>query len=62
MGLPTASIGVTVQRGTDKKNKKRKGAVEDQDKKITNYDLLRKLGFDKDLIEQNRRMGQKERL
>jgi len=29
--------------------------------KITNYDLLLKLGFDRDFIDENKRIGLKER-
>lgn len=31
-----------------------------ENEKITNYDLLKKLGFDKHFIEGNKRFGHKE--
>jgi hypothetical protein len=49
MNLPSATIGVTVSRGKDK-GKKRKGAAAIEPEKSSNFDLLKKLGFDKDLI------------
>lgn len=59
--VPTTSIGVTVQIATKKgKGGRKRQAVEAQDK-VSNYDLLRKLGFDKEFIEENRRLGLKEK-
>lgn len=29
--------------------------------KVSNYDLLKKLGFDRDFLDENRRLGLKER-
>lgn len=60
MGLPAVSIGVRVEKGKEK-GKKRKGPVLIESEKVSNYDLLKRLGFDKDMIEQNRRGGAKER-
>jgi hypothetical protein len=60
MGLPVVAIGVTVER-KEKKSKKggaKKNLVENE--KVSNYDLLKKLGFDKEFIEENRRLGLKE--
>lgn len=60
MGLPAVSIGVRVEKGKEK-GKKRKGPVLIESEKVSNYDLLKRLGFDKDMIDQNRRGGAKER-
>lgn len=57
MGLPAISIGVTVERGKDKKGKKKKNVNIMENEKITNYDLLKKLGFDKEFLEGNKRFG-----
>lgn len=32
-----------------------------ENEKISNYDLLRKLGFDREFIEENKRLGLKEK-
>ena len=62
MGLPVSSIGVSVQRGVEKKGKKGKKNINImENEKITNYDLLRKLGFDREFIEENKRLGLKEK-
>ncbi len=57
-------VGVTVEhvqmRG---KGKHRKAVNVNQQEKqlVSNYDLLEKLGFDKNLIGENKRLGLKER-
>lgn len=55
---------VTVERGGGGKKgkfKKRTEPIVPQDTKISNYDLLQKLGFNKSLIAENKRLGLKER-
>lgn len=59
---PPVSIGITVQKG-GKKGKPRKGNLVSQyeNQKLSNYDLLYRLGFDDKLIEENKRLGLKEK-
>lgn len=61
MGLPVASIGVSVEK-RDKKGKKgkQKNINIMENEKISNYDLLKKLGFPKDFIDENKKLGLKE--
>ena len=62
MSLPVASIGVTVQFGNNKKGKKGKQApMGNENLKMNNYELLKRLGFDRDFIDENKRLGLKEK-
>ena len=58
------SLGVTVSRQTGKKGKGKRNVTVDQyeNQKVSNYDLLKKLGFDDDLIEENKRTGLKDKV
>jgi hypothetical protein len=57
-------IGVTVEhvsvRGKGK-NRKPINVGQHEKQLVSNYDLLEKLGFDKNLIGENKRLGLKER-
>lgn len=56
------SLGIHVERGGQKKGKKRgpnPNLIENF--KISNYEVLKRLGFDRDFIDENRRLGLKER-
>ena len=60
---PPVALGVTVQK-VAKKGKKGKGqfnAAQYEEKKMTNYDLLKRLGFDESLIGENKKLGLKEK-
>jgi len=50
---------VSKGKGGKKKQVVQAAALESQ--RVSNYDLLQKLGFDKKLIEENKRLGLKER-
>lgn len=61
--MAPVSIGVTVQKiSGNKKGKKGKNKDPADDRKaISNYDLLKSLGFDESLIEENKKLGLKEK-
>ncbi len=56
------SIGVAVERGGPKKGKKQRNNMAQMEQaKSANYELLRRLGFDRDFIDESARLGLKER-
>lgn len=59
---PQISVGVQIVKAGAKKGKNRRAAVDQyENQKVSNYDLLKKLGFDEQLIEENKRLGLKEK-
>jgi hypothetical protein len=59
---PLSSIGVQVVKQGPKKGKKKQTNIDQyENQKVSNYDLLKKLGFDEQLIEENKRLGLKEK-
>lgn len=58
MGMPVTSLGVTVERGGGKKGRKgRMPPIIGESLKMNNYELLKRLGFDRDFIDENKRLG-----
>ena len=62
---PTSSVSIQYKEAGGKKGKKGGGKQYNQAQmenlKNTNYDLLLRLGFDRDFIDENKRLGLKER-
>jgi len=57
-----SKISVTVEKAGGKKGKKNRGGTgAEAEMKLSNYDILQRLGFDRMLIEQNKRLGLKEK-
>lgn len=58
-------IGVTVEHVTSKsgkgKNRKFVNVNQHEKQQVSNYDLLERLGFSKNLIGENKKLGLKER-
>ena len=58
MNSAPTTIGVVVEKGGPKKGKKKQAnAAMMENFKVSNYELLRRLGFDRDFIDENKRQG-----